>query len=87
MADLEEESPCMKIVHVNLGFLNEVRRDMPILNSFRHDLYLQIPSIKSKNHRKKTTKLYCNIIINFKILKELLNSQITNLVISNWQTM
>jgi len=46
MVDLEEESPCMKVVHVNLNFLNEVRRDMPILNSFRHDLYLQIPSIK-----------------------------------------
>ena len=47
LLDLGEESPSFKIVEIDLDYLDEVRHSMPIVKSFRSDLYLQLPLMKS----------------------------------------
>lgn len=49
LVDCGEESPCLKVVDIDLDYLNEVRHSMPVLNSFRNDLYLQMPITKSND--------------------------------------
>ena len=48
MLDLGVESPTFRIAEIDLNFLDEVRHSMPIVKSFRDDLYLQLPLTKSK---------------------------------------
>ena len=49
LVDCGVESPTFKIVEIDLDYLDEVRHSMPIVNSFRPDLYLQLPITKSIN--------------------------------------
>ena len=47
LLDLGVESPTFRITEIDLDFLDEVRHSMPIIKSFRDDLYLQLPLTKS----------------------------------------
>jgi predicted amidohydrolase len=47
IANCEEESPSFRLAEIDLNYLNEVRKSMPLLNSMRSDLYLHNPIIKS----------------------------------------
>ncbi len=49
MVNLGKESPCYKIVEIDLNYIDKVRHQMPLHNSFRSDLYLQIPFVLSIN--------------------------------------
>ena len=49
LANLGKESPCYKIVEIDLNYIDKVRHQMPLHNSFRSDLYLQIPFVLSIN--------------------------------------
>ncbi|CAF1002737.1 unnamed protein product [Brachionus calyciflorus] len=51
LVDLKNESPCVKIVEIDLDYLKQVRNSMPISNSIRSDLYLQYPIVKKKIDR------------------------------------
>lgn len=48
IANCEKESPSFKIAEIDLEYLEHVRSSMPISNSARTDLYLELPLIKSK---------------------------------------
>lgn len=48
IANCEEETPCFKIAEIDLDYLDDIRNRIPLHNSFRSDLYLQIPLVKSK---------------------------------------
>lgn len=48
LVNLKKESPCVQVVEIDLQYLQEVRKSMPIMNSIRSDLYLQFPIVKSK---------------------------------------
>ena len=48
IANCEEESPSFKIADVDLDYLDSVRDSIPVLNSVRPDLYIQLPIVKSK---------------------------------------
>ena len=47
LVDCGDESPTFKIVDVDMDYLEQVRHSMPIVNSLRNDLYLQVPIAKS----------------------------------------
>jgi predicted amidohydrolase len=47
LLDLNEESPVFRVVDIDLDYLDEVRHSMPISRSFRNDLYIQLPLMKS----------------------------------------
>ena len=47
LANCENESPCFKIAEIDLNYLNEIRHRIPLKYSFRSDLYVQIPFLKS----------------------------------------
>jgi predicted amidohydrolase len=47
LADCKEESPSYRVVEIDLDYLNEVRGSMPILNSIRSDIYLDLPLVRS----------------------------------------
>lgn len=47
IANCEKQSPCFKIAELDLDYLNEVRSRIPLENSFRPDLYVQIPFVLS----------------------------------------
>lgn len=48
LATCGTESPTFRVVDIDMNYLDEVRHSIPIMNSFRTDLYLQMPLIKSK---------------------------------------
>lgn len=48
LADLEgEKSPNVEIVELDLDRVNEVRKHMPVINSYRDDLYSLVPIVRS----------------------------------------
>jgi hypothetical protein len=47
LLNLGVESPTFGITEIDLDYLDEVRHSMPIVKSFRDDLYLQLPLTKS----------------------------------------
>jgi diadenosine tetraphosphate (Ap4A) HIT family hydrolase len=52
IANCEKESPSYKLAEINLNYLNEVRNSIPILNSHRNDLYIQMPIVIKKIDRE-----------------------------------
>jgi hypothetical protein len=48
IVDLEEKTPHVEIIDIDLDLINEVRENMPVTNSWRDDLYLNLPILKSK---------------------------------------
>ncbi len=49
---MEEKSPKLEVIEIDLDYLNEVRTSMPVGNSYRDDLYTLVPSIRSKSMLK-----------------------------------
>lgn len=45
IANCELESPSFKIAEIDMDYLNQVRQSIPISNSIRSDLYLQLPLV------------------------------------------
>lgn len=44
---MEEKSPHVEVIEIDLDYVNEVRTSMPVVNSYRDDLYTLVPSIRS----------------------------------------
>jgi deaminated glutathione amidase len=46
LCDLEERSPAVEIVEIDLDLLNNVRKEIPLINCFRNDMYLSVATTK-----------------------------------------
>ncbi len=45
--DMDEKSPDVQVVEIDLDYVNEIRTNMPVINSYRDDLYTLVPSVRS----------------------------------------
>lgn len=48
IANCEQESPSFRIAEIDLSYLERIRSSVPMANSMRPDLYLEVPLIKKK---------------------------------------
>ena len=44
---MEEKSPDVQTVEIDFDYVNEIRTNMPVINSYRDDLYTLVPSVRS----------------------------------------
>ena len=44
---MDEQSPHVEVIDIDLDYVNEVRTNMPVINSYRDDLYTLVPTVRS----------------------------------------